>query len=122
MESSGEKTVVDRYNLLFQDNSEGFAVAIKSLERLADAARDDNIGIYLIMIPDIHNLGNYPFAHIHDLMAKKVSDMGYIFIDMYPALGDLKPKEIWAMPGDPHPNALGHRIMAERMIPYFEKR
>ena len=119
---SGEKTVVDRYNSLFQDNSGGFEVAIKSFERLANAARDDNIGIYLIMIPDIHNLDNYPLAHIHNLMAKKASDMGYIFIDMYPALADLKPREIWAMPGDPHPNALGHQLMAERMIPYFEKR
>ena len=26
-------------------------------------------------------------------------------------------KDIWAMPGDSHPNALGHRIMKEQIYP-----
>ena len=26
-------------------------------------------------------------------------------------------EELFAMPGDPHPNALGHRLMADAMFP-----
>jgi lysophospholipase L1-like esterase len=24
---------------------------------------------------------------------------------------------VWAMPGDPHPNALGHELMAKALLP-----
>jgi lysophospholipase L1-like esterase len=27
------------------------------------------------------------------------------------------PQELFAMPGDPHPNALGHRLMADAIFP-----
>jgi hypothetical protein len=30
-----------------------------------------------------------------------------------PAFGALRPEQVWAMPGDPHPNGLGHRLMAD---------
>jgi hypothetical protein len=42
---------------------------------------------------------------------------GYSFIDLLPALEQLAPERVWAMPGDPHPNALGHKLMAEAMFP-----
>jgi len=33
-----------------------------------------------------------------------------------PYFGELKPSDVWAM-GDPHPNALGHSIMAGALVP-----
>ncbi len=119
--TSGEENLLEHYKSLFEENSDGFKIAMTSLQQLADVARNNNINLYMLMIPDIHNLDNYQLIHIHDLMAKKASEMGYFFIDMYPVLKGLKPKQIWAMPGDPHPNALGHQIMAEEIIPHMEK-
>jgi hypothetical protein len=29
----------------------------------------------------------------------------------------LPPQELFAMPGDPHPNALGHKLMADAISP-----
>jgi hypothetical protein len=41
---------------------------------------------------------------------------GYEYVDLLPALLGRSPQELWAMPGDPHPNALGHRLMAEAIF------
>ena len=69
------------------------------------------------MVPDIHNLQNYPFGFAHAAMAQVARDFGYRYLDLKPAFGKLPPERIWAMPGDPHPNALGHEIMAEAIYP-----
>ena len=33
---------------------------------------------------------------------------------------DLTPKQLWSMPGDPHPNGYGHLIMAEAIYPVLK--
>jgi len=50
-------------------------------------------------------------------MAEVAAQLGYRFVDLLPAFGALSPEQVWAMPGDPHPNALGHKLMAEALAP-----
>jgi lysophospholipase L1-like esterase len=45
---------------------------------------------------------------------------GFIYVDLLPGLQGLEPKQLWAMPGDPHPNALGHEIMAQTLYPVLK--
>ena len=68
------------------------------------------------MIPDIQSLEDYKFDEIHDLMKTLAEEYNYKFIDTLPNLVGLSQKEIYSMPGDPHPNALGHRLMAEKIF------
>src|SRR5207245_1605074 len=95
----------------------GYQAMLGALRKLAEYARNKNIRLYLAMTPDVHNLKDYRFGFIHERMRAIASQTGYIFIDLLPALGQLSPERIWAMPGDPHPNALGHKLMAEAMFP-----
>jgi lysophospholipase L1-like esterase len=69
------------------------------------------------MTPDVHNLKHYQLGHVHDTMKGVAGRLGYTYVDFLPALSGLAPESIWAMPGDPHPNALGHRRMAEALYP-----
>ncbi|MGE4167539.1 MAG: SGNH/GDSL hydrolase family protein, partial [Xanthobacteraceae bacterium] len=92
----------------------------RSLAKLAQYARENKIRIYLAMTPDVHNLKDYKFGFIHERMKKVASELGYEFVDLLPAFRGLTPEEVWAMPGDPHPNALGHRLMAETLAPVLK--
>lgn len=87
------------------------------LKKLADYARQNGIRIYLAMMPDVHNLTDYPFRNIHQKMEQISEEDGYTFIDLLPGFLNFKPEEIWAMPGDPHPNGYGHKIMADQLYP-----
>jgi hypothetical protein len=49
-------------------------------------------------------------------MRKVAGTDGYTFIDLLPPLRGRPPEELYAMPGDPHPNALGHQLMAEAIF------
>jgi lysophospholipase L1-like esterase len=50
-------------------------------------------------------------------VAQIARDNGFAYVDLLPAFHGLTPEEIWAMPGDPHPNARGRAAMAEAIYP-----
>jgi lysophospholipase L1-like esterase len=116
----GENALVDHYAAVYDPQSEGFQTMRIQLKKLADYARERNIRIYLAMMPDVHRLTNYPFGGIHEQMKSIANEYGYTFVDLLPGFINLKPEDIWAMPGDPHPNALGHKIMADQIYPVLQ--
>lgn len=114
-------TVESRYRDIYNPNHPGYQSMVDSLTRLSEYARNHKIRTYLAVTPDVHNLKRYPFGFVHDEMAKISQRLGYQFIDLYPRLKGLTPEEIWSMPGDPHPNALGHLKMAEAIAPVLDR-
>jgi lysophospholipase L1-like esterase len=115
--AQGEQTIVDHYKAVYDPNAEGYKTMEASLQKLADYAKANNIKLTMAMVPDVHNLENYPFKNVHTHMKGVAEKFGYRFVDLLPAFGTLSPKEVWAMPGDPHPNALGHKLMADALFP-----
>lgn len=121
MGGANEGTLVDHYKRVYDPQSEGFKTMRASLAQLADYARQNGIRIYLAMVPDVHDLKNYRFKFVHDQMAGIAKELGYQYVDLLPAFGTLSAEEVWAMPGDPHPNALGHEIMAKALLPVLQQ-
>jgi lysophospholipase L1-like esterase len=73
--------------------------------------------VYLAMTPDVHNLVDYKFEFVHEIMRRIAEADGFVYVDLLPAMRGRPPQELYAMPGDPHPNALGHQLMAEAIFP-----
>jgi lysophospholipase L1-like esterase len=113
----GEQSLDDHYRAIYDPGQPGYQAMLASLKKLAEYAKANKIRIYLAMTPDVHNLKNYPFEYIHSRMHQIAVEDGYTFIDLLPAFRGLSAEQVWAMPGDPHPNALGHRLMAETIFP-----
>jgi len=120
-DASGEDALKRHYEAIYEPSSRGYQSMLAALRRLADYARENHVRLYLAMTPDVHNLSNYPFGWVHDRMREVAKEDGYVFVDLLPAFGKLTPNEVWAMQGDPHPNATGHRLMAEALFPVLER-
>jgi lysophospholipase L1-like esterase len=114
---NGERSLVEHYQNVYRDDQPGFIAMKDNLQQLAQYAKAHNIRLYFAMTPDVHNLKDYPFGFIHEKMRMIAESDGYRYIDLLPAFGKLSPEEVWAMPGDPHPNALGHDLMAKAIAP-----
>jgi len=78
---------------------------------------DNTTNSLFAMTPDAHDLVDYKFTFVHDIMRTFAEQNGYAYVDLLPAMKGLRPEETWAMPGDPHPNALAHKLMAESIFP-----
>ncbi|NWF39490.1 hypothetical protein F3F96_10125 [Mariprofundus sp. NF] len=111
--SSGEKGLLQHYKKVYDHETAGYREMQSSLRDLADYAKKHDIRLHLAMTPDIHNLVDYPFTFIHHEIEKISNELGIHYIDLLPVLSGYDGKSLWAMPGDPHPNALGHKLMAE---------
>lgn len=116
-DKSGEHSLEEHYRRVYAPNQRGFVIMQAKLKELADYAKAHGIRIYLAMTPDVHNLVDYKLGYIHDIMRKIAVSDGYTYIDLLPAMRGRPPQELFAMPGDPHPNALGHKLMAEAIFP-----
>jgi hypothetical protein len=55
-------------------------------------------------------------------MRKIAEANGYAYIDLLPPMLGRSPQDLFAMPGDPHPNALGHKLMAETIFPVVARK
>jgi lysophospholipase L1-like esterase len=120
-DNSGEHVLQDYYRRVYDPHQRGFVVMREKLKELAIYAEAHGIRIYLAMTPDVHNLLDYKFDYIHEFMRQIATTDGYTFIDLLPAMRGRPPAELFAMPGDPHPNALGHQLMAEAIFPVIVK-
>lgn len=119
---TGEDALEKHYKSVYDNNSKGFKEMESALSRLSMYAQKHRIRIYLAMTPDVHNLKTYKFFYIHAIMRDLAIKYNYTFIDLFPAFKGLAPEDVWAMSGDPHPNALGHRKMAEAIYPVLSIR
>jgi len=114
---TGEGSLVDHYRAVYQADAPGFIRMQQKLKELADYARSRGIRVYLAMTPDVHNLVDYKFEFVHEIMHRIAEADGFVYVDLLPAMRGRPPQELYAMPGDPHPNALGHQLMAEAIFP-----
>jgi len=116
-DKTGEQSLVDHYTAVYRPDAPGFVEMQQQLEALADDARAHQRRIYLVMTPDVHNLVDYKFGFVHDTMRRVAETNGYRYVDLLPAMRGRPPQDLFAMPGDPHPNALGHALMADAIFP-----
>lgn len=112
-----EKSFEQHYKDIYADDYQGWIDMQNAYARLAEYAKANHVRVIVTMIPDIHNLVNYPFGFIHAKIKDLALKNGFEFIDFYDSFKGIENQEtIWAMPGDPHPNEYGHKLMADQLL------
>ena len=117
VDRTGDANLVERYRSVYDPAQPGFIVMQRELKKLAEYAQTRGIRLYFMMLPDVHDLVDYKFMFVHDIMRQFAEQNGYAYVDLLPVMTGLRPQETWAMPGDPHPNAFAHKLMAEAIFP-----
>ena len=109
--------LVKFYRNFYRDDSPAYRSMIQALEDLRQMSREDGFRVVVAMTPDIHQMDPYPFGFIHEKMREAALGFGWTYVDLYEPMSKIPAQELWAMPGDPHLNAKGHRLMAETLWP-----
>jgi len=117
IQSNDYGSLVEFYRALYRPESAGFKSMVEALRKLSNYARAKGIRVFIAVTPDIHRLTGYDLTFVHEIMKREAEELGFRYVDLLPALRGLPPERIFAMPGDPHPNAAGHTLMAEAILP-----
>jgi lysophospholipase L1-like esterase len=117
----GEESLVDHYKSMYRADQPGYQAMVAALARLAAYAKERKIRVWLAMTPDVHDMVDYKFGFIHEQVKAVADRLGFRYVDLLPSMRNLTPQQLWSMPGDPHPNGLGHKLMAEALFPFLSQ-
>jgi hypothetical protein len=118
--SGDMKSLTTHYQSVYAPNSRGFSEMESALNDLVAIGKRDNFRIILAMIPDVHQLQDYPFSFIHKKMKYLAVKYKIGYLDFFDSLRDYQGPELWTIPGDPHPNAQVHAIMAKQLAQFLK--
>ncbi len=108
------------YKQVYKQDSQGFIEMQNALDQIKEHSIENDIRIIVAMTPDIHSMNPYKFNYIHDIIEKESYQRGFEYIDLLDSFLEIDDSvDIFAMPGDPHPNKIGHKVMAEQIYAYL---
>lgn len=114
------KSLTAHYQNVYAPDNRGLVEMESALKDLVEMGKRDNFKIILAMIPDVHQLQNYPFFFVHKQMRALAGKYNLGYLDFYESLRQYQGPELWTIPGDPHPNAQVHTIMAKQLTQYLK--
>ena len=105
----------DEYYLGLFGNGDtpGWLAARDAIRRLSDYCKANKITLVIANLPELHDVANYPFSRITDLVAEEARVDGVHFVDLLPWLKQEKSSKLWVSAPDPHPNARAHELIAQ---------
>jgi lysophospholipase L1-like esterase len=101
------------YAGLYRDGQPGWRAARESLLALRDATAARGIRLQVVLLPELHQLTDYPFAREHAAVLAFLAEHGIASLDLAPYFaGETDPRSLWVAPDDAHPNARAHERIA----------
>jgi lysophospholipase L1-like esterase len=101
-------------NLYEFENSTGWEIAIDNFRILKDFCIEKDISLKVILLPDFHNLQNYPFLDENEIIMNFLNSQNIEALDITQKFsGIVEANKLWVALDDAHPNALTHEMIYE---------
>jgi lysophospholipase L1-like esterase len=119
---STRKDYADFYLGLYADgHGQGWLDAKASIGRLAEETRQNGAKLLIASLPELHDVKNYRFGRITDLVRGAAEENGVSFVDVLPYLRDQESAKLWVTPPDPHPNGFANGFIAQGLFEALQK-
>jgi lysophospholipase L1-like esterase len=110
------------YLSLYGDGtSPGWLEAKAAIGRLAEATKASGAKLAIVNLPELHDVKDYRFGRITDLVRQAAEENGAAFVDVLPAMADQPSSKLWVTPPDPHPNAYANELIAKALFAALQK-
>ena len=115
-----EQTFREYYAGLYEEGQPGWRETRRAFQRLAELCQSRGIGLRVVLLPELHELDDYPFASEYRKVANFLESLGVQVLDLTPAFSDVRdPQSLWVSPDDAHPNAGAHRRIADASLKFL---
>jgi lysophospholipase L1-like esterase len=102
------------YSDLYRDDQPGWVETQRAFGRLAEIGREHGIAVRAIILPELHDLREYPFSREHEKVMTSLAEHHISALDLAPLFrNEEQPMRLWVARDDAHPNALAHAQIAQ---------
>lgn len=109
------------YRGLYDENQSGWQVTQAAMKELVKVCADNDIRLQVVILPELHDLTDYPFTEVHEKITAMLTDLNIEYLDLMPLIVPREnPQKLWVAPDDAHPNHLGHRLIADHTRTFLE--
>jgi lysophospholipase L1-like esterase len=98
------------------ENERAWSRVLEGLDRFAAMTEKADVCGHLLLHTQLQYLDDeHPFHPVYERVAEAARARGLTVTDPFPAYAGHEPKSLWISEVDSHPNAEGHRILAEQL-------
>lgn len=101
--------------------SKGWLDAKDAIKRLADYCKQNNIKLLIAHLPELHDVQNYRFGSVTELVRQAAQENDTPFVDLLPNMQSQASSALWVTPPDPHPNAFANELIAAGLFSALQK-
>lgn len=102
------------YSRLYNKDQPGWKQTQRALQLLKETCDGNGIELQVFILPELHNLRDYPFNKEHDKIIKFLSKNHIQHKDLLPFFKNVdNPESLWVALDDAHPNARAHSLIAQ---------
>lgn len=109
------------YSDLYDDGQPGFEAMKDAFLELQGICEQRGIELQVVMLPELHDLVNYPFAEEYAKVRRFLERNAIPVVDLTDDFAGYEDaEELWVARDDAHPNALAHRMIAEYSVDFLQ--
>ena len=111
------------YSALYADDQPGWVASQAAFIDLRDALNEKGIEFQVVMIPELHNVQDYPFNDVYDKVYDFLQSQGIDTLDLRADFATYTddPVNLWVALDDAHPSALAHQMIADFSYDFVAK-
>lgn len=114
----GYPGVVVGHPQMVREDNYGLPCSLYWIGELRELLNARGIGLTIVQVPYLGatDLPHDPERQVQEFLERSFRLLGYSTINLYPAVAGHAPRSLLLLP-DEHPGVLGHRLLAEYLIP-----
>jgi lysophospholipase L1-like esterase len=112
----------DYYKKVYSNQYNGLKEVDNAFSKLSKIAKDNNIQVQVVLLPDFYNLAAPQFFKEYALVSKLLEKHNIEYYDLAnDFIGVKNPKNLWVSLDDPHPNEIAHKMIAKFIKRFIDK-
>lgn len=109
----------DYYSGLYQNDKLGWIKVKESFKILKNVCDDNKIDLRVVIIPEMHNLNQYPFKREHSMVMQYLDEQEIRSKDLTSYFNDISDSfSLWVSIDDAHPNKKAHQLIANHSFEF----
>jgi len=108
------------YAQLYHDDAPGWIHTKEAFLEIQNVAHEEGIDLRVVLLPDLHNLVDYPLAEQHAKLQQFLTEVDIPSLDVVTFMSnETDPYKLWVAMDDAHPNAEAHRLIAKYALDFI---